>query len=88
MDDDQKWLAAAAGIEQDIRYLKAAMRAGTTATLEQDIHYLRTVLAVYKKNAAKGVAWPNPDDLYCINILPFAPRQVSTAMRRDFKTAI
>ncbi|HZI58893.1 MAG TPA: hypothetical protein VFF39_19070 [Verrucomicrobiae bacterium] len=88
MDDDQKWLAAAAGIEQDIRYLKKAMRAGTNATLEQDIHYLRTVLAVYKKNAANGVAWPNPDDLYCINILPFAPRQISTAMRRDFKTAI
>jgi len=88
MDDDQKWLAAAAGIEQDIRYLKAALRAGTSTGLEQDIQYLKTVLAVYKKNAAKGVAWPNPDDLYCINILPFAPRQVSTAMRRDFKTAI
>ncbi|MBZ5504356.1 MAG: hypothetical protein LAO78_02615 [Acidobacteriia bacterium] len=91
MDDDQKWLAAAAEIEQDIRYLKTAMCAGkpngTYTTLAQDIQYLKTVLAVYRKNAAKGVSWPNPDDLYCINTLPFA-QQVSTATRRDFKTAI
>lgn len=92
MDDDQKWLAAAAGIEQDIRYLKAAMSTGksngTYATLAQDIQYLKTVLSVYRKNAANGVAWPNPDDLYCIHTPPFAPQQVSTATRRDFKTAI
>jgi hypothetical protein len=93
MDDDQKWLAAAEAIEQDIRYLKAAAmsvgdRGRTYATLAQDIQYLKTVLAVYRKNAAKGVAWPNPDDLYCIHTLPFAPQQVLTATRRDFKTAI
>jgi hypothetical protein len=92
MDDDQKWLAAAAGIEQDISYLKAAMHAdksdGTYASLAQDIQYLKTVLAVYRKNAANGVAWPNPDDLFCIHTLPFAPQQISTATRRDFKTAI
>jgi len=92
MDDNQKWLAAAAGIEQDIRYLRAAMCTGgpngTYATMAQDIQYLKTVLAVYRKNAAKGVAWPNPDDLYCISTLAFAPQQVSTATRRDFKTAI
>jgi hypothetical protein len=92
MDDDQKWLEAAAGIEHDISYLKAAMDGGksnsTKAILAQDIQYLKTVLMVYRKNAAKGVAWPNPDDLYCIHTLPFAPRQVSTVTRRDFKTAV
>jgi hypothetical protein len=91
MDDDQKWLAAAAGIEQDIRYLKAAMGAGkwdaTFTGLDRDIQYLNVVLSVYKKNAATGVAWPNPDDLYCISPLPYGPQQAATATRRDFKTA-
>lgn len=91
MDDDQKWLEAAAAIEQDIRYLTAAM--GTSmwdepfTGLEQDIQYLKLVLSVYEKNAATGVAWPHPDDLYCICPLPFGPRPVATATRRDFKTA-
>jgi hypothetical protein len=77
MDDDQKWLEAAAGIEQDIGY----------SGLDQDIQRLKTVLSVYKKNAAKGVAWPKPDDLFCIDAVPYGVRQVSTATRRDFKTA-
>jgi hypothetical protein len=91
MDDDQKWLAAAAGIEQDIGYLKAAKGARKwnepSTGLDQDIQYLHVVLAVYKKNAATGVAWPNPDDLYCISPLPYCPQQVATTTRRDFKTA-
>jgi hypothetical protein len=90
MDDDQKWLAAATEIEQDIRYLKAAMgtdRRGKSSGLQQDLEYLKLVLSVYRKNAAQGVAWPKPDDLYCIHLLPYAPQQVATEMRRDFKTA-
>ena len=90
MDDDQKWLEAAAGIEQDIFYLKAAMGSKwnePSTGLDQDIQYLNVILAVYKKNAATGVTWPNPDDLYCISPLPYGPRQVATATRPDFKTA-
>jgi hypothetical protein len=91
MDDDQKWLEAAAGIEQDIGYLKAAMGASLSSEapfrLEQDIQRLKTVLSVYRKNAAKGVAWPKPDDLFCIQAVPYGVQQVSTATRRDFKTA-
>lgn len=92
MNDDQKWLQAAAGIEQDIRYLKAAVgsrkRNGIPSVLEQEIQDLRVVLAVYKKNATMGVAWPHPDNLYCISTHPNGPRQASIAMRQDFKTAV
>ena len=91
MDDDQKWLEAAAAIEQDIRYLKAAMsdgqRNGIPSGLEQEILHLDVVLGVYRTNAASGVAFPNPDDLFCIRTLPYGARQASTAMRRSFKTA-
>jgi hypothetical protein len=92
MNDDQKWLQAAAGIEQDISYLMAALGSdkwsGPLSGLEREIQYLRVVLAVYRKNATLGVAWPNPDDLYCISTLPHGSRQAATAMRRDFKTAV
>jgi len=91
MDDDQKWLEAAAGIEQDIGYLKAAisssLMSGVYSVLEQDIQSLKTVLSIYRKNAAKGVAWPRPDDLFCIQTLSYGAQQISTATRRDFKTA-
>jgi hypothetical protein len=91
MDDDQKWLEAAAGIEQDIGYLKAAigsrLLSGVPSGLNQDIQRLKTVLSVYRKNAARGVAWPKPDDLYCIHAVPYGAQQISTATRRDFKTA-
>ena len=90
MDDDQKWLEAAAGIEQDILYLKAALlatRSLAARTLERDIKNLKMALAVYKNNAAAGVAWPSPDDLFCISALSCGPHQVATGMRRDFKTA-
>jgi hypothetical protein len=91
MDDDQKWLEAAAGIEQDIFYLKAAMSAekrnGIPLGLQKEIRHLKTVLSVYRKNATTGVAFPRPDDLYCITTLSHGARQASTATRRDFKTA-
>jgi hypothetical protein len=89
MDDDQKWLEAAAAIEQDIIYLKAATadakRNGIPVGLEGEILQLNAVLAVYRANAANGIAFPNPDDLFCISNLPYGP--IQTAMRRDFKAS-
>lgn len=91
MDDDQKWLERAAAIEQDILYLKAAMgagkRNGIPSGLQQEILQLKVVLGIYKKNAASGVVFPNPDDLYCINTLPYNARTATTATRRAYKTA-
>jgi hypothetical protein len=87
MDDDQKWLEAAAGIEQDILYLRtASAKSGGALTLAKDIERLKIALAVYKRNASTGVPWPSPDDLFCIDSFS-SPQQVSTAMRRDFKLA-
>jgi hypothetical protein len=87
MDDDQKWLAAAAGIEQDILYLRtASAKGGGAVSLAKDIERLKIALAVYKRNASTGVPWPSPDDLFCIDSFS-SPQQVSTAMRRDFKLA-
>lgn len=80
MDDAQKWLQAAAGIEQDLEYLKFALG-------ERDARHLRIALEVYRKNAETGVSWPNPDDLYCIQALPGSQTLVSTEMRRDFRIA-
>jgi hypothetical protein len=89
MDDDQKWLEAAAAIEQDIVYLKAATadakRNGIPLRLEQEVLQLNAVLAVYQTNAATGVAFPNPDDLFCISHLPYGITK--TATRRDFKAS-
>ena len=89
MDDDQKWLEAAAAIEQDITYLKAAManaeRNGIPLGLEQEILELGAVLGVYRANAANGVAFPNPDDLFCIRNLSYGT--IQTATRRDFKVS-
>ncbi len=59
MDDFQKWLEAAAAIKEDIEYLKHSLT-------PRDLEALETALAVYLKNARTGVAWPKPDDLYCI----------------------
>ena len=91
MDDDQKWLEAAAAIEQDIHYLKAAMgegkRNGIPSGLEQEILQLKVVLGVYRKNAAHGVVFPHPDDLYCISTLPHGVQAASTATRRDYRIA-
>ena len=91
MDDDQKWLEAAAAIEQDIRYLRAAMvegkGSGMPSGLEQEILKLKVVLGVYRKNAAHKVVFPHPDDLYCISALPQGAHAASTAIRRDYKMA-
>ena len=91
MDNDQKWLEAAAAIEQDIKYLKAAIgdgkRNGIPSGLDQEIRHLHVVLGVYRTNATSGIAFPNPDDLFCINALPYGAREAATATRRSFKTA-
>jgi hypothetical protein len=81
MDDYQKWLEAAAGIEEDIQYLKDSLNT-------RDLASLQTALAVYLKNAHTGVAWPRPDDLYCIQELgPESHRVVATETRPDYKLA-
>ena len=91
MDNDQKWLEAAASIEQDISYLKAAMadakRNGIPLGLEQDILQLNVVLGIYRTNAASGVAFPQPDDLFCISNLSYGTTQMATATRRNFKAS-
>ena len=87
MNDDQKWLEAAAGIEQDILYLRtAAAKSGGKLSLSREIERLKIALAVYKQNASTGVPWPSPDDLFCIDSFT-SSQKVSTAMRRDFKLA-
>ncbi len=87
MNDDQKWLEAAAGIEQDIVYLRnAAAKNGGLLGFVNDIERLKIALAVYRRNASTGVPWPSPDDLFCIDSFS-SPQEVSTAMRRDFKLA-
>jgi len=81
MNDSQKWLEAAAAIEEDIRYLTGSL--GT-----QDLASLRIALGVYLKNAHNGIAWPRPDDLYCIEALACESQiVVSTATRADYKFA-
>ncbi len=75
MDDFQKWLEAAAAIEEDIRYLKNSLT-------PHDLESLEIALAVYLKNARTGVAWPNPDDLYCIE---YRGPVISTETRADYK---
>ena len=85
MNDNEKWLEAAAGLEQDILYLKAALQSATrqaAANLRRSIERLQIAVAVYRKNAAAGMRWPSPDDLFCINVLS---AQVSTGIRRQFK---
>ena len=83
MDDDQKWLEVAAAIEQDIIYLKAAMadakRNGMLLGLEQEILQLNVVLGLYRTNASSGVAFPHPDDLFCISNLSYGATEASKA---------
>ena len=59
MDDNQKWLEAAAGLAQDLEYLKSTLSPA-------DLQNLRMAMAVYRNNAEVGVPWPSPDTLYCI----------------------
>lgn len=91
MDDDQKWLEAAAAIEQDIIYLKAAMadskRNGVPLGLEQEILQLNVVLGLYRTNAMNGVVFPQPDDLFCISNRPYGAIETFKAARRDLEAS-
>jgi hypothetical protein len=81
MNDSQKWLEAAAGIEQDLAYLQQDLE-------ESDLEQLKIALAMYRGNAASGVPWPSPDDLYCIEPLPYGSKTlIATETRRDFRLA-
>jgi len=86
MNDNEKWLAAAAGLEEDIAYLRAALQSATrhsALTLRQSIERLQVAVAVFKGNAASGMHWPSPDDLFCISLGSCTP--VTTSIRRQFK---
>ncbi len=91
MDDDQKWLEAAAAIEQDIIYLKAAMadakRNGMLLGLEQEILQLNVVLGIYRTNAANSVVFPDPDELFCVNNLSCEPTKVSKPATQSLKAS-
>ena len=91
MDDDQKWLEAAAAIEQDIIYLKTAMadakRNGIPLGLGQEILQLNVVLEVYRMNAANGVDFPHPDVLFCISNLPYGITETFKTERREIKAS-
>lgn len=90
MDDDQKWLEAAAAIEQDIIYLKAAMadakRNGVLLGLGQEILQLNVVLDVYRMNAASGVAFPHSDILFRISN-SYDAANVSSVSRQGLKAS-
>lgn len=86
MDDDQKWLEAAAAIEHDITYLKAAMadaeKNGISLGLEQEILQLNVVLGIYRTNAASSVVFPHPDELLCISNRQHDAKASSAARQR------
>ncbi|HEX2327944.1 MAG TPA: hypothetical protein VHN74_04430 [Candidatus Angelobacter sp.] len=75
MNDNQKWLEAAAGLAQDMEYLKGALSPA-------DRQNLQMAMTVYRQNAKNGVPWPSPDTLYCIQNLHMGSKmQLSTAVR-------
>ena len=81
MNDSQKWIEAAAGIEQDIEYLKHSLS-------KKDLTSLQVALSVYISNARTGVAWPKPDDLYCIAMSNSGSKSViATHTLEDHKLA-
>lgn len=90
MNDNQKWLEAAAAIEQDIIYLKTAMadakRNGILLSLGQEILQLNVVLDVYRMNAASGVAYPHSDVLFRISNSYNAPH-ASRATRHGLRAS-
>ena len=88
MKDDQKWLEAAAGLEQDILYLKAALVTATSHAvpgLKNGIERLKLAVAVFKNNAASGMSWPSSEDLLSIDLHSHAP--LTAGIRRQLKLA-
>ena len=79
MDDKQKWLELAAGIEEDLEYCRKDLK-------EEEIRELLLALAMYRGNATTGVPFPAPDDLFCIEKLWNGSKTlIATDMRRDFR---
>jgi hypothetical protein len=58
---------------------------GIPLELEQDVLQLNAVLGIYRTNAATGIVFPNPDDLFCISNLSYGT--IQTATRPDFKAS-
>lgn len=88
MTDNQKWLDAAAGLEQDIVYLKSALVTAPTQalpTLKKGIERLRLAVAVFRKNAAAGMRWPAGAELFSIDLHSSAALQ--TGMYRQYSAA-
>jgi len=88
MTDNQKWLEAAAGLEQDIVYLKSALVTATSQAvpmLRKGIERLRLAVVVFRSNAAAGMRWPSGAELLSIDLQSSpAPR---TAMYRPYNAA-
>ncbi|HET9837089.1 MAG TPA: hypothetical protein VFR84_02565 [Candidatus Angelobacter sp.] len=88
MNHNEKWLAAAAGLEEDILYLRAALQSASrhaASGLRQSIERLQLAVAVFQENAASGMQWPSRDQLFSIHLRPCAA--VTTGLRRPFKFA-
>jgi len=88
MTDHQKWLAAAAGLEQDIVYLKSALVTATSQaapTLKKGIEQLRLAVAVFRSNAAAGRRWPSGAELFSIDLHSSA--SMNAEMRQLCRTA-
>jgi len=71
MTDHQKWIEAAAVLEQDIAYLKSALVTATSQAvpvLKKGIERLRLAVAVFRSNAAAGMRWPSGAELLCIDL--------------------
>ena len=71
MTDNQKWLEAAAGLEQDIVYLKSALVTATSQAmpaLKKSIERLKLAVDVFRSNAAGGMRWPSGAELFSIDL--------------------
>jgi hypothetical protein len=64
-----------------------AKRNGILLGLEQEILQLNAVLGIYRTNAANGVAFPHPDELFCIGNLPSDAANASKATPRGLKAS-
>ncbi len=85
MNHTKKWLAAAAGLEEDIRYLRAALQSSPSQAasgLKQSIERLQLAVAVFQENAASGMQWPSRGDLFSIHLRPCA---AATIVNRQLK---
>jgi hypothetical protein len=88
MTDNQKWLEAAAGLEQDIVYLKSALVTATSQAvpmLKKGIERLRLAVAVFRSNAAAGMRWPSGAELLSIDLQ--SSTALRTAMYRQYNLA-